>query len=407
MKSNNNLLFYLVLLLLAACGGSGGGTTSSAPSSVGTGGSTPSANVLAITVNDPTYPNKPTVSVTVCTPGTSNCQTINNILLDTGSYGLRIFKQTLLTVSLPQVIVGSSPLAECIGYMDGIGDWGPVQTADVVLGGETAANIPIQVIDATYFANAIPTTCKPPNVISLDQSPNTAGFNGILGVGLFASDCGPGCTSSANNGVYYVCNGSTCTGTRVPLTSQVQNPVAHLNQDNNGIIVQMPSVTPGGLQSVNGQLILGIGTQANNTPSGVRVFPADNNGEFTTIFNGSTLTNSFIDSGSNGLFFGAPASLLAICASPNQDWYCPQSTQSLSAINSGDTGSPSILASFQIGNANNLFSSVSKSAFSELGGTAPAGSGFDWGLPFFFGRSIYVGLEGTGSSLGSGPFWAY
>ena len=45
------------------------------------------------------YPNKPCVSVTVCSPGTSTCQTISDILLDTGSTGLRIFK-SLLTASL-------------------------------------------------------------------------------------------------------------------------------------------------------------------------------------------------------------------------------------------------------------------------------------------------------------------
>src|ERR1039457_4776075 len=286
MKSNKIITFLLFIVLMSGCGGGGGSGTSSTNSG-GSGSNGGTANVLAITVNDPSYPNKPTVSVTVCTPGTSNCQTINNILLDTGSYGLRIFKQTPLNISLPQATAGSGTLAECIAYMDGSGDWGPVQNADVVLGGETASNVPIQVIDATYFANAIPAACKAPNVTSLDQSPGSAGFNGILGVGLFANDCGPGCTSGANNGMYYSCSGSSCVGTTVPLASQVQNPVALLKQDNNGVIVKLPSVSPGGVPSANGQLILGIGTQSNNSPSGVTAYPADDSsGEFTTVFNG-------------------------------------------------------------------------------------------------------------------------
>src|ERR1035441_6993159 len=108
MKLNNILTFLLLIVLMAGCG-SGGGSNAPPTNSGGTGSSgspsntVTSSNVLAITVNDPSYPNKPTVSVTVCTPGTANCQTIDNILLDTGSYGLRIFKQTLQNVSLQQL----------------------------------------------------------------------------------------------------------------------------------------------------------------------------------------------------------------------------------------------------------------------------------------------------------------
>jgi len=207
--------------------------------------------------------------------------------------------------------------------------------------------------------------------------------------------------------MYYTCSGASCVGTTVPLASQVQNPVALLKQDNNGVIVKLPSVSLGGVPSVNGQLILGIGTQSNNSPSGATAYTADSNGEFITVFNGANLSNSFIDSGSNGLFFNAPASILPVCSSPDQGWYCPQSTQFLKATTTGATGSPSGQVTFQIGNATNLFNNASNSAFAELGGTAPAGSGFDWGLPFFFGRPVFVGIDGTNSILGSGPYWAY
>jgi len=43
-------------------------------------------------------------------------------------------------------------------------------------------------------------------------------------------------------------------------------------------------------------------------------------------------------------------------------------------------------------------------AFSNLGGDF---SIFDWGLPFFFGRTVFIGIEGQSSSLGTGPYFAF
>ncbi len=185
--------------ITAVSGGHSGSTTLTV---TGGGGQ---VNVLPITVNGSlcssgSYINKPCVSVTVCTPGTSTCQVVTDLLLDTGSAGLRIFKQAL-SVPLPQVTVGSGSLAECIQFGDGSSDWGPVQMASVILGNEPAVQVPIQVIDATF--GALSSACR-----NADTSPASAGFNGILGVGLFAQDCGGLCASSANNGIYSACNGS-------------------------------------------------------------------------------------------------------------------------------------------------------------------------------------------------------
>ena len=399
--SSNGLVASLApgtTTITATWGGASGSTlltVNSAPSG---------NNVLTLTVNgsncSDSYQNKPCVSVTVCSPGTSNCDTINDILLDTGSTGLRIFK-SLLTVSLNQVSSGSGSLAECIQYLDGSSDWGPVQTADVILGNErTVLPVPIQVIDSTF--GTVPSSCGIPD------TDLTKKFNGILGVSLFAEDCGPTCTTNANVGRYYVCSGPTCTRTIAPLTSQVQNPVALLPVDNNGVILELPSISLGGTPSVTGYLVLGIGTQANNTPSGVTTYAASSTGEFTTVFNGSTYNHSFIDSGSNALYFPAPSTVLQVCTGPYTDWYCPSSTTSLTATTTGFSGSPSNTVSFEIGNAVSLFNSGNR-VFSELGGStgSPPSLFFDWGLPFFLGRNVYVGIEGKTSSLGTGPYWAY
>jgi hypothetical protein len=309
---------------------------------------------------------------------------------------LRIFKQAL-TVSLPQVSVSAGALAECVQFGDGSSDWGPIQTASIVLANEPAVQVPIQVIDATFGTRS--RTCQ-----NADTSPATAGFNGILGVGLFTHDCGSLCTSSTTNGIYFACNGTVCGGTTVVLGNQVQNPVALLPLDNNGVLVQLPAIAQGGAPSVDGSLILGIGTRTNNTPTAVTAYQANAVGEFTTTFNNTHFTMSFIDSGSNGLFFPAPATLLPTCPAPNPGFYCPATITALSATNTGASGSPSNPISFQIGNFTSLISSANR-VFNDVGGSAAGG--FDWGLPFFLGRTVFVGIEGTTSSLGSGPYWAY
>ena len=359
-------------------------------------------NVLPITVNGSlcsaiSYPNKPCVSITVCTPGSAACQVISDILLDTGSYGLRIFKQAL-NISLVQVTSGSGSVAECVHYADGSSNWGPVQTASVILGNEPAVQVQVQVIDSTF--SVAPAICQ-----NADQSPSVAGFNGILGVGLFTQDCGQVCANSANNGMYYSCSGLGCSGTAVALSHQVQNPVAFLPQDNNGVIVQLPGIAPEGSTAVNGFLVLGIDTRGNNASSGHTTYAANQFGEFTTNLNGISFVHSFIDSGSNGLFFTPPSTNpIPNCTPPLSDWFCPSSTTSLSATNTGAPGFPSGLVPFQIGNFATLIRS-SNTVFNDIGGFFPGG--FDWGLPFFLGRNVYVGFEGKGSNLGTGPYWAY
>jgi Protein of unknown function (DUF3443) len=399
MRSARALLLAPLTALVAACGGhSSGGAAASV---------SPEANVVSLTVNGArcgsaggAYPNQPCVRVTVCLPGTSTCAVVDDILLDTGSYGLRLFKE-VLPLSLPLASSGAGTLAECVQYLDGSSDWGPVATADVVLGGEPAVRVPIQVIDATF--GTAPASCPKP-----ETGAAAAGFNGILGVGLFAEDCGSGCAASAASGVYFSCVGASCAGAAVPIASQVTNPVARLPVDNNGVIVVLPSVSLGGRASVAGSLILGIDTQANNGSTGATAYPADpRTGEFQTSFGGST-GGGFLDTGSNGFFFAAPPSVsLAACAKPNDAWYCPSTTTSLAATNSGTSGSPSGPVTFSVGNAMNLFAS-GNGVFSELAGSLPQGSGFDFGLPFFFGQRVFVGIEGTkASKLGRGPYFAY
>jgi Protein of unknown function (DUF3443)/Bacterial Ig-like domain (group 2) len=379
----------------------------------GTG--TSAVNVMPITVNgslcniNPSlnYLNKPCVSVTICKPGsTTACQTIDDILLDTGSYGLRIFLNSspttsLVTIPLTAIASGTGFLANCARFGDGSVDWGPVKLADVVLGNERANNVPIQIIDANF--GTIPASCS----TTPDKFPTDARFNGILGVGLFAQDCGSGCASTASNFIYYSCNGPTCAGTAVSIDNQVTNPVVSLPTDSNGVIVQLPSVPSTGSPSINGMLVLGIDTRTNNASSGATAYGADRFlGNIITILNG-TGYGSIIDSGSNGLFFSPPSSVQLPPCGSSPTWFCPApSPVNLQAANTGISGIPSNDVFFQIGNFETLVSSSNK-VFSNIGGSIPTLAPFDWGLPFYFGRNVYIGVEGKGSNLSTGPYFAY
>ena len=387
---------HTVLMLAASalcffelgCGGGSTHKTSTVPPS--------GQNVVPVTVDsgpDGNYANGIFVSVTVCVPSSSSCQTIPNVLVDTGSSGLRLLSSAL-TISLPQQSGANGPVAECLPFISGF-TWGPVQTADIQMGGETASNVPIQVINETTFP--VPTGCK--NNGSPMDTLQTLGANGLLGVGLAAPDCGSLCsqTGSSNPGLYYACPSSGCAVSAEAVAQQVQNPVTLFGSDSNGVILELPAVNAPAA-SLNGSLVFGIGTQSNNALNGATVYTVDNFGNITANYKGQQI-NAFIDSGSNGLFF--TDSSIPQCTQAT-GFYCPASTLNLSATNKGMNGASGTV-NFSVANAETLFKG-NNFVFNDLAGT---GSDFDWGLPFFFGRNVYVAIEGKSTPGGTGPYWAY
>ncbi len=376
------------------------------------------ANVMKVTVDGGCgYANEPCVSVTICTPGTTSCVTIPNILLDSGSYGLRVFSQVIGNLQLsPMSSSKGGALAECVTYGDTTSDWGPLRRADVYLGTEVASGVPIQIIDSTYAG--IPSGCGKPDV-----DPAYTHFYGILGVGLFAQDCGSDCLTSASNDQYFSCSNGSCTGVAVALGEQVSNPVPFMNQDNNGVVIELPAVPVGGSPSADGFVVFGIGTETNNQPTGnEKTFIADSDGNIQTTFSPysqTTAMTAFIDSGSNALVFpspSAPQTQIPQCSGSiaASQFFCPSSELSYAANMKGQgPNTSSETVSFSIGNADNyLSSSNSNWAFSDIGASltslnSSVATDFDWGLPFFYGKNVYVGVEYGSSSLGQGMYWSY
>jgi hypothetical protein len=350
------------------------------------------------------YANGLFTSVTVCVPGKATCQTVPNILVDTGSYGLRLLASAASTVSasLPQQNgLDGNPVFECGQFVDSI-VWGPVVSADVTLANETARSVPIQLIDNSTVA--VPSGCSA--IGPAEQDASSLGANGILGVGFFITDCGDGCTAAAtsNSGFYYSCASNSCSVIAQALTQQVQNPVALLASNNNGVVIQLPAASGSG-PAVGGSLILGIGTGSNNSVGSATVFQPDNYGNMLTTFKGQQYSG-FLDTGSNAYFFlDSNTTGIADCPSSDKGFYCPASPVSLSATNTSSKGGSFKTVNFTIANASQLFSNSSDDVFPTLGGPNP--ETFDWGLPFFFGRKVFFAIEGRQTAAGAGPYWAY
>ncbi len=390
------LMAVAALLFGLGCGGG-----SSPHTTITTTGS----NVQPITVNagpDGNYANGAFTSVTVCVPGTSTCQTIDNVLVDTGSSGLRILSSALTVALLQQKASDGNPVVECLPFVSGY-TWGPVQTADVKISGESASAVPVQVLSDTDFP--VPSACSDQG--ASEDTLGALGANALLGVGNFAQDCGGACvsTGAGNPALYYECPSSGCVVTAESLAQQVPNPVALFATDNNGIILELPAVTAPEA-SVSGSMIFGIGTQSNNGLNGAGVYTIDNFGNFTTTYNNQSYNQSFLDSGSNGLYFlTSGATGIPVCSDANF-FYCPLSTQNLSATNVGVNGTSGAVP-FSVANADDLFNSnPTATAFVNLAGPNSL-AGFDWGLPFFYGKNVYTAIEGKSTPGGTGPYWAY
>lgn len=420
----NALLSLLLTLLLSACGGGGGGSGGSVVSGAPIQGN----NVMPVAINAglSNIANRMYASVTLCAPGTTHCITLDNILVDTGSAGLRLMASTDLTGLGLAPPSGFSSLQNCVHFLDNSSAWGSVKVADVHLGNMVASSLPIQLINDPGVTAASPCsgTALTSAKSSVSNDHHALNANGILGIGIYTEDCGSSCASNSSNTSYYTCNSINCTSTAVATTLQIQNPIPHFPSDNNGVVVVLPAVGTAGVTQVNGSLLFGVGTQTNNqlgnstllqtsifnsfnittsltsaTPSGV-----------ATITNLTTMPGSFLDTGSNGLYFGT--AVMQTCTI-SSFFYCPPSASpvTISATLRGNNGVNKSF-SFVAANAEDQFNSPNF-ALPALTGVGSNNTDFDWGLPFYYGRTVFLGIEGQRASTGvgnatvTGPFYAF
>jgi hypothetical protein len=269
------------------------------------------------------------VTVKVCVSGSSTqCADIDHVLLDTGSWGLRLVGSVLTAHSLSLATESDAQgltIEECVNFSGGQ-TWGPVALAGVTMAGEHADGVPVQIMDDTGAYAPPPATCG----LNGTLVNGVTGFdaNGVLGVGVMAADCGTACANAAAAlPVYFGCTAGVagvCTAENVALTAQVTNPVAKFATDNNGVIINLPPlVNANGDVTDTGELLIGIATQTDNAlpASGLTVLGTDGNGDFTATYNGAaTVLPALVDSGTDAFAFDDPT----IAVSPqSQAVDCP------------------------------------------------------------------------------------
>jgi hypothetical protein len=97
--------------------------------------------------------------------------------------------------------------------------------------------------------------------------------------------------------------------------------------------------------------------------------------------------------------------------------FCPSTSPvNLSATITGANGASAGQIAFSVGNADQLFAEFQNDAVFPTvcspalvaGSTAPNGpNSFDWGLTFFYGRTVFTAIEGRSTPQAVGPFVAF
>jgi hypothetical protein len=226
--------------------------------------------------------------------------------------------------------------------------------------------------------------------------------NGILGVGVAPYDCGTVCQNPSFSN-YFGCANGSCTAVGVSTAQQVANPVPKFTGDNNGLIVQLPPVPNTGAPSAAGTLVFGIGTQTNNPLAAAQTFTANAAGDLVNSSFNNVNVSALFDTGSNGYFFNDTS--LAVCGSNEPGFYCPATAQTRSATVRGSNSSTATIT-MSIVSAATLVSNGSNYAFNTLAGPGINATSVDFGLPFFFGRYVYYGMDQQASG-GPAPFIAF
>ncbi|MGZ3691978.1 MAG: DUF3443 family protein [Pseudobdellovibrio sp.] len=333
--------------------------------------------------------NVPFTSVKICESGTQKCKTVDKLKVDTGSVGLRIYKQALDGLNLQTRHDGTGDISVCQKMGGGTRYWGPVATADVRLGDQTAKSVNFQIVDKDFH----------PNTSYCDTYFREDGRNGIIGLGLAVN---------SNGKTYFSCKKDKCEKIEAKSEFETKNPILNLPEDNNGYVVSTPEVPQDGLKNLTGKIIFGINTKSDNSVKLSNVCKARSDGFFKLKYGEKSYWTLF-DTGTNAYNLPAETNKAPFCKN-SKVYLCPPSPVKYDVeLQDGEKAKCASLSVSVVANVNGP-ESTKKSwvvqGLSEVWGKGVSHS-FILGIPFFFGKDIYFVLGGKSSSVGEGPLVAF
>jgi hypothetical protein len=307
-------------------------------------------------------------SVKVCTVGQNRqCETVDRILVDSGSSGLRLFRPTNLAleplhtnqyeldhfVPLPGPAVPGPDVYMCARFANS-SHFGPLKIAVVEL------LEPQTSLSGLTIAIQVPGTPRSGTGGCGTITPESSGFNGILGI--------RGKENCAGDGCYLTCEVDEC---RVAIPdTDIASPTMFYGADANyaglGWMLSLPANPPAGT-TVEGVLTVGLPWPM---PSNIVMLEYPLTGQV----NGNTYAVGLADTGAptNGL----PRSAFNVSIPECSGLYCP-STSTAAEVLLTDHRGISHWLTIRVDRAR------------ADGKVRPTSSGIALGLPFYFGKTVY------------------
>ena len=408
--------------VLSACGGGGSGGENSATS---TNTPTPTPEAATATPTPPPAQVQANVAPLRVTPGPvgsymnglfgdvtfcdaqNQCVEVKDMLFDTGSSGIRVLQSALPNNGfLPTTKMGGRNVASCALYASGYA-WGEVTSATVRIGNMTTT-VPIPVHVVGRSSNTVPEDCSAGSQPLNTQAQLRA--NGIIGIGVFSKDCGMLC-DLAPTVAYWTCDTFDCWASKMPIANQITNPISAMPAPfNNGTVISLPAIPSAGAKDVIGKLYVGIvDNNIATLQAPETVVNADTRGYVSMTMGGEVYTESFFDSGTNGNGFTDKTGM-SKCSASAFSFFCPTVAKTdVVTMNNQKPGAAGQITSLTIntGNANQLIVSGNNAYNNMSFDFSSWNKSVNLGLPSFYGRNIFTGIENTSSDYGNGRYFAF